>query len=232
MLTIWGRKTSSNVQAVMRTVGELGLDHIRHDAGHRYGVIDTPEFAALNPNRTVPVLEDDGIAPLWETGAILRYLALRYGPNKLGPSDLAGWTEVDKWADWAKLNVAMNFTVPVFWQVVRTAPADRDEEALATALTTLENKLAIAETQLSRLPYLASDQFTIADIQLGHVLYRYFDIDIPRPEWPALRAYYQRLTQRPAFRAHVMLSYEELRVRCPPCPAETIWKLVHARPAS
>ena len=212
MLTIWGRKTSSNVQAVMWAVGELDLDHTRHDAGHRHGVIDTPEFAALNPNRTVPVLEDEGIAPLWETGAILRYLGDKYGQDHLWPSNLPERSEVDKWADWAKLNVAMNFTVPVFWQVVRTAPADRDEEALATALATLEERLAIAEAQLSRQPYLASENLTIADIQLGHVLFRYFDIDIPRPEWPALAAYYQRLTTRPAFREHVMLSYEELRV--------------------
>ncbi|WP_299349755.1 glutathione S-transferase [uncultured Shimia sp.] len=212
MLTIWGRKTSSNVQAVMWAVGELGLEHVRHDAGHTYGVVDSVAFYTLNPNRTVPVIEDDGIAPLWETGAILRYLGRRYGQGTLWPVDMVEQAEVDKWADWAKLNVAMNFTVPVFWRAVRTAPDQQDTDAIAVALATLEDKLAIAETQLTKQRYLASGTLTLADIQLGHVLYRYFDIDIPRPNLPALEAYFERLTERPAFREHVMVSYDELRV--------------------
>ncbi len=60
--------------------------------------------------------------------------------------------------------------------------------------------------------YLAEDAFTLADIQFGHVLYRYFNIAIERPGHPALRRYYDRLTERPAFQGHVMVSYEELRV--------------------
>ena len=51
----------------------------------------------------------------------------------------------------------------------------------------------------------------LADIVCGHVLYRYFDIDIPRRDFPLVRAYYDRLTERPAFRDHVMVSYEALR---------------------
>ena len=57
-----------------------------------------------------------------------------------------------------------------------------------------------------------SFDFTLADIQFGHVLFRYFDIPIGRQERPALRRYYDALTARPAFREHVMMSYEELRV--------------------
>ena len=88
MLTIWGRKTSSNVQALMWCVGELNLPHIRHDAGHRYGGLDTPEFGRLNPNRTIPVLQDGSNPPIWETGAILRYLVARYGKDSFWPDRL------------------------------------------------------------------------------------------------------------------------------------------------
>jgi len=76
----------------------------------------------------------------------------------------------------------------------------------------LNKLLAIAEAQLSRLRFLAGNVFTLADIQLGHVLYRYFDIPIDRSEFRALRRYYDALADRPAFREHVMVSYEELRV--------------------
>jgi len=211
MLTIWGRSDSSNVQALMWCVGELGLPHRRIDAGHRFGLTDTAEFLAMNPNGTVPVLQDGDNPPLWETGAILRYLANRYGKDPFWPEELLARTEVDRWAEWAKLNVALGFTVPVFWRVVRTPAAERDAAAIATVVEALETRLRIAEDRLARQGHLASDDFTLADIQFGHILYRYYDIEIARANLPALRAYYERLIRRPAFRDHVMVSYDALR---------------------
>ncbi|EIX9527471.1 glutathione S-transferase family protein [Klebsiella pneumoniae] len=212
MLTIWGRKTSSNVQALMWCVGELGLDYLRFDVGHRYGGTDGEAFYQLNPNRTVPVLQDGDNPPLWETGAILRYLASRYADDAFWPGDLLARTEVDRWAEWSKQNIALGFTAPVFWRVVRTPAAERDPQAIAAAVTALEQKLAIAEARLASSRYLVGDTFTLADIQFGHVLYRYFAIDITRHSLPHLAAYYARLTERPAFRQHVMVSYDELKV--------------------
>lgn len=212
MLTIWGRKSSSNVQALMWCVGELGLPYRRHDIGHRHGGNDTPEFLALNPNGTVPVLRDGDDEPLWETGAILRYLAARYAPDSFWPGDLRRRAQIDKWAEWAKINIALGFTAPIFWRVVRTAPEHRDPAAIAAAVAALAKKLDIAEARLSARNFLAGSDFTLADIQFGHLLYRYYDIAIDRPDHPALRRYYDRLTERAAFREHVMVSYEELRV--------------------
>ncbi len=212
MLTVWGRKTSSNVQALMWSIGELGLPYRRIDAGHRFGGTDTPAFRAMNPNGTVPVLRDGDGEPLWETGAVLRYLAARYADDRFWPADPARRAQVDKWAEWAKINIAMGFTAPVFWRVVRTAPRDRDPAAIAAALGALRPSLAIAEAQLARHACLAGEDFSLADIQFGHVLYRYFDIAIERADLPALRRYYDALAERPAFREHIMVSYEELRV--------------------
>ncbi|MBO1358367.1 glutathione S-transferase family protein [Acetobacter sacchari] len=211
MLTIWGRSNSSNVQAVMWCVGELGLPHVRHDAGHRYGGLDAPEFLAMNPNGTIPVLRDGDDEPLWETGAILRYLASRYSAAPFWPTDVAARAQVDKWAEWAKINVALNFTSAIFWPVVRTAPKDQDPAAIERAIAILDRFLSIADARLSRHAYLAGDDFTLADIQFGHTLFRYYDIAISRAERPALRRYYDALVARPAFREHVMVSYDELR---------------------
>ncbi len=69
----------------------------------------------------------------------------------------------------------------------------------------------MAEAQLARHPFLAGGDLTLADIVFGHVLYRYFTIDVARPEHPRVRGYYDRLTERPAFREHVMVSYDALR---------------------
>jgi glutathione S-transferase len=196
----------------MWCVGELGLAYERHDIGHRFGGNDAPEFLAMNPNGTVPVLQDGDHTPMWETGAIIRYLAARYGSETFWPSDEVERATVDQWAEWAKINVTLGFTGPIFWRVVRTAPSKQDAGAIALAVEKFDKVLDIAETKLSSTPFLAGQAFTVADIQFGHILYRYFDIDVPRPERPHLQRYYAALRTRPAFSEHVEVSYEELRV--------------------
>ena len=195
----------------MWCVGELGLEYRRHDLGHHFGGLGSRAFGELNPNRTIPVLQDRDAPPLWETGAILRYLANQYGSDAFWPRTPIQQAEVDKWAEWAKINVAMNFTVPVFWRTVRTAPARQDRRAIEQAIHTLESKLKIAEAILADHTYITGSNLTLADIQLGHVLFRYFDIDISRAKLPNLRRYYDTLAQRPAYQDHVMISYDELR---------------------
>lgn len=211
MLTVWGRKTSSNVQALMWCIGEMELPYVRHDIGHKYKGTETDFYYSLNPNRTVPVLQDGTAPPLWETGAILRYLANRYGAESFWPSDDIQKANIDKWAEWSKINVATAFNLPVFWRVVRTPQENRDEQAIAEAMVKLENYLSVAEAQFEKHRFLAGDAFSLADIQFGHVLYRYYDIEVVRKSLPRLRAYYENIAVRPAFQEHVMVSYEELR---------------------
>ncbi|OTA21164.1 stringent starvation protein A [Xenorhabdus beddingii] len=196
----------------MWCLGELGLAFTRYDIGHKYGGNDTPEFLSLNPNGTVPVIKDGDGTPIWETGAILRYLANRYAGASFWPEDLDVRTHIDKWAEWSKINIALNFTAPIFWRIVRTAPQHQNQDEIAKAIDKLGNMLNIAETQLQQHNFIAGDYFTLADIQFGHILYRYFDIKMSRPYHPELLNYYDRLKERPAFREHVMISYEELHV--------------------
>ena len=211
MLNVYGRADSTNVQAVMWCIGEIDIPHKRFDIGHRFGGTDTPEFIAMNPNRMVPVLVDGEDSALWESGAILRYLANRYAQAPFWPSDPSERAQVDKWAEWSKVSVATNFTVPIFWALVRTPPDRRDYHALKRAIRKFEDCLKIANQQLSQHRYLAGDDFSLADVVLGHILYRYFDIDIERAELPHLRACYDHLAQRSQYLTHVMVSYDALR---------------------
>lgn len=211
MLTIWGRKTSSNVQALMWCVGELGLDYLRFDVGHRYGGTDSEAFYQLNPNRTVPVLQDDENPPLWETGAILRYLASRYADDAFWPGELLARTEVDRWAEWSKQNIALGFTTPVFWRVVRTPAAERDPQAIAAAVTAPSKAGDCRGTSrresLSGGRYVHHGRYPVWSCAVPLLCNRY-----PPSSPPHLAAYYARLTSRPAFRQHVMVSYDELKV--------------------
>ena len=211
-ITVWGRLSSSNVQVVLWCLDELGLDFKRIDAGFTYGVVDTPQYLDMNPNGTIPTLIDGESPPIFESGAILRYLAVSYATDSFWPSDTVARAQIDKWAEWAKINIANLFTAPVFWQVVRTAPSRQDPEMIARNIEALTKYLKIAEARLAQHDYLAGDQFTLADIQMGHCLYRYFDIDIARADLPHLRRYYDRLCQRPAYAKYVMADYSELRV--------------------
>lgn len=195
----------------MWCVGELGLNYERLDFGHRFGGTDSEAFGALNPNRTIPIIQEENSDPIWESGAILRHLARQYGSDVFWPTESSKRTLVDQWAEWAKINIAMNFTGPVFWRVARTAPSKRDEKAIAGALNVLDHYLEIAETQLSEHAYLAGDMLTLADIQFGHILFRYFDIEITRPHRPSLKRYFDTLIGRPAYAEHVMVSYDALR---------------------
>ncbi|MCA3748382.1 MAG: glutathione S-transferase N-terminal domain-containing protein, partial [Rubrobacter sp.] len=80
MLRVWGRNNSINVQKVLWCCRELGLEYERVDAGGAYGF---PEgYERINPNRLVPAIEEDGFI-LWESNAIVRYLASRYGAGTL-----------------------------------------------------------------------------------------------------------------------------------------------------
>ena len=210
-ITVWGRKSSVNVQLVLWALDELGLDFDRIDAGFIYGGVDSADFCRMNPNGLVPVLVDGDGAPIFESAAILRYLADCYGGHNFWPKNAVARAQVDKWAEWAKWNVGHAFIVSVFYGLVRT-PADKiDHDAVKVAIVHLEKVLELADTKLATSTYIAGSQFPLADITLGYCLYRYYDIDVARTELPNLRRYYDMLTTRPAFKRHVMVPYDELR---------------------
>ena len=210
MLKIWGRATSSNVQTVMWAVAELGLAHERVDWGGAFGGNDDADYRAMNPNGLIPVLQD-GEAVLWESPAILRYLGARYGDEAFWPSDPARRAGQDMWAEWVKTSICPELIYKVFWQTVRT-PEDRRDQAVvesgSQALATLMPRL---DARLGDGPFLGGDALSFADIMAGHVLYRYMTMEFPKAETPNVDAYYARLSDRPAYRDHVMVSYESLR---------------------
>lgn len=211
MITVYGRATSSNVQLVMWAIAELGLEFERLDYGHVFGGTDTPEYRAMNPNGLVPTIKDGDLV-LWDSAAILRYLATRYGDGgAFWPADPVARARVDMWAEWGKWTFSRAFVVPIFWARVRTTAKDRDPAALASGIAGFERALDLYEAQLGDQDYICGPELSAADITGGHVLYRWFDIDVPRASRPAIEAYYERLTERPGFQKHVMVDYSVLR---------------------
>jgi glutathione S-transferase len=196
----------------MWALAELGLEHERIDVGGSFGGLDTPEFAAMNPNLLIPVLRDGG-EYLWESASIVRYLGARYGSERFWPTDPLKRAKLDQWSDWSKTTLVPAFLTHVFQPIMRNKPGERDEAALMKGLANLDKVMRVFDGRLAAGAYLGGAEPCFADIVAGVLLYRYFTLEIERPALPHLEAYYGRLTERPAYARHVMISYDFMRAK-------------------
>lgn len=201
MLTVWGRRNSSNVQKVMWAIGELGLAYERIDAGLEFGGNDTPGYLAMNPTGLVPTLKD-GDFILWESNSIVRYLANRYGQGVLEPADPKTRALANQWMDWQ-----MSAFLPAFWHVfhglVRTPPEKRNYAAIAEAKTKAVALAKIFDAELVRHAYVAGDTFSMGDIPMGIRIYRFRQLISDRPALPNMERWYAAIEKRPAYHEHV-----------------------------
>jgi glutathione S-transferase len=204
MLKIWGRKNSINVQKVLWACGELALPVERIDAGMAFGVNTTLEYKAMNPNGLVPLMSDDGFL-LWESHAIVRYLARRYGLGSLCPADAQTAADADRWMEWFSTTLWLNLK-PVFWNLVRVPPEKRDMPLVASSLQLLTANFQLVDTWLAQRDYVAGAAFSMGDIPMGVSAFRWYNMPIERPALKNLDAWYARLCERPAFQQHAMLT--------------------------
>ena len=194
MLTIWGRLSSVNVQKVVWCADELGLAYERIDAGRDFGQVNTPAYRAKNPNGLVPVIESDGFV-LWESNAIVRYLASQYGEGSLWPTDRQMRADADRWMDWqaTSFNPAIG---PAFWQLIRTAAAARDAAVIETARESGEKKLGLLDTHLATRDFVAGSSFTMGDIPLGCSVDRWYKLPLARESHPHVERWHAALRGR------------------------------------
>ena len=203
MLKVWGRKNSSNVRKVLWCVEELALPYEREEAGGAFGVVDSSQYRALNPNGRVPMLEDDGFV-LWESNVIVRYIAAQYGSDTSWyQNDNRVRAQADKWMDWTSTSFAVAFR-DVFWGILRTPAAEQDWAKINASINACAALLVIVDQALSEQPYLSGDEIGMGDIPLGSFIYAWFEMPIERPSMPHLEAWYERLKLRPAYRNAVM----------------------------
>jgi glutathione S-transferase len=207
-ITLWGRESSANVQKARWALGELGLGHEHIPLGGKHGGNRTPEYLAMNPNGLVPTLRD-GELTLWESHAIVRYLAATYGAGSLWPEQPKLRALADQWTDWTATTFQPAW-LDVFWTLVRTPEAQRDAARIASAVAASEKCFAVMDGQLARTPFLAGDQLTYADIVAGVAMYRWSTMPLERRPHPNVEAWHERLRERPAFRAGVEIDYAEL----------------------
>jgi glutathione S-transferase len=214
MIKIWGRPTSICTQRALwalvetqqpyeltlasATMGPAG--HVSK-GGPAYGVVDTPAYRAMNPNGTVPTIDDGGFV-LWESNAIALYLAAKYAPRQLYADDAATLARASQWMAWTNEHLEPPLHTLVM-QLVRLPPADRNPAEAEMAKRAIEKPLAILDTHLGRQPFVAGPAFTIGDIPVGCAVHRWMSFIADRPRLANIEAWHGRLATRPGFAQHV-----------------------------
>ncbi|NBC35385.1 glutathione S-transferase [Novosphingobium sp. FSY-8] len=201
MLTIWGRLNSHNTKKVVWAAVEAGIDWERRDMGGAFGY--TPDYLAHNPNRLVPAIQQ-GDFWLWESNAILRYIADAHAPH-LWAGTPAQRAQADKWLDW-------QFTFADaqregFLQMVRVAAPDRDMAKIARTTQETAKLMAIMDAALADQPYLSGADFGIGDIGMATYTNTWLKLGFDRDgdgaplAVPHVRDWFARVSQRPGFAA-------------------------------
>ena len=200
MLTIWGRLNSHNVKKVAWFAEELGIPYVRHDVGGAFGM--DASYLAKNPNALIPTIED-GEVVLWESNAILRYLAAREGGERFWRGDPAERARADRWMDW-QFGYA-DAQRDAFLNLIRKPAEQRDAAAITRSAAACAKHMAILDRYLAETPWLSGDTFGIGDVPMGVYAYTWFTLPIDRPRLEHVEAWYARLRERSGYITQVMI---------------------------
>ena len=197
MLKVLGRVTSINARKVLWTLDELGMAYEREDWGMPIRDPHDPGFLKLNPNAQVPVIIDDGFV-LWESHAIMRYLAEKDGRNTILPKDLRERALVEQWLQWQQTELNPRWRYAVYGLLRKDEGFD-DPNEIERSIKEWGSRMRMLEERIAATgAYAGGASFSIADIALGLSFHRWYAIPAELPEFPALRRYYGQMKERPA----------------------------------
>ena len=211
MPRILGRANSFNVRKVLWVCDELGLPYTREDWGRGHRPASDPEFLAVNPIGLVPaVVLDDGAdagAALRESNTIVRYLASKHGPDSLYPKDPLARARVEQWMDWANYETSISLRGAFLGGQLNEPPWNK-EWFVAQGRADITKQVGQLEAHFQHTgPYITGADFTVGDIPVGLVVHRWHRLEFQRPPYPAVAAYYELLSLRPAYIKHVRNEY-------------------------
>ncbi|MDF2114738.1 glutathione S-transferase family protein [Roseiarcaceae bacterium H3SJ34-1] len=195
MLKVWGRTNSLNVQKALLAIEEIGIPYERTDAGLHFGVNNSPEYRAMNPNGLVPTIDDDGFI-LWESNAIVRYLCAKYSAGKMWPVDPQVRAAADRWMDWQQ-TVLLDPINDIFRPLIRKM-GDATPEQIEAFCKRCDANMAILDAVLSAQPWMTGQVFGMADCVVVTPVHRWFNLPIARKSFPHLERWYGAIAARPS----------------------------------
>ncbi len=191
---------SPNCRKITALLNHLDMEVELIELNLTTGQHKSPEILGLNPNGSVPILEDEGFS-LWESNAILQYLADKHGDTEVFPRDPKIRGEIIQWLYWqtAHFGAAIstiaweNFAKPIF------GLGDADPVLVADGLARFHKHAAILESRLSDNDFIMGQNVTIADFSMANTATVNKPGKVPVDEYPAIMAWYERLDTLPAW---------------------------------
>ena len=199
MLTVYGRKSSANVQKVHWICSEGNLEFKTEIVGGKYGGLTSPEFIRLNPNSTIPVLKD-GDFILYESNSIIKYISDKFDILKSDTQEKIALN--NQWIDWSSSVFGLNCSHYTLHNIL--LPIDQRNTTLASeAKKKIYSCFELLNKQLEKTNYLLDNELSLADIPVGCWIHRCVVLGLEITEFKSLEKLYVNLKERSAFRTEV-----------------------------
>ena len=200
MLTVYGRKSSANVQKVRWICSEGNLEFKTEIVGGKYGGLTSPEFISLNPNSTIPVLKD-GDFILYESNSIIKYISDKFDILK---SDNPKKTALNnQWIDWSSSVFGLNCSTYTAHNILLPLE-QRNPTLVSDAKKRICSCFELLNTQSEKTNYLLDNELSLADIPVGCWIHRCVVLGLEIAEFKSLEKLYVNLKERSAFRTEVI----------------------------
>ena len=199
MLTVYGRKSSANVQKVRWICSEGNLEFKTEIVGGKYGGLTSPEFISLNPNSTIPVLKD-GDFILYESNSIIKYISDKFDILRSDTQEKIALN--NQWIDWSSSVFGLNCSHYTLHNIL--LPIDQRNTTLAIeAKKKIYSCFKLLNKQLEKTNYLLDNELSLADIPVGCWIHRCVVLGLEITEFKSLEKLYVNLKERSAFRMEV-----------------------------
>ena len=193
---------SPRVLGIVALKNHLALDSEVHPVDLGRGDQLTSRYVALNPNKKMPTLQDDGFV-LWESNAILFYLAAKHPEAGLWPADLRGQADVLRWLVWESAHWDAES-----WGMVAYEKASKavlglgppDPAFIARGEQNFARFAAVLNDSLRGKTWLVGERLTIADFSIAGLVPSAERMALPVEKFPEILRWYNRLATLPAWR--------------------------------
>src|SRR5262245_9343883 len=199
-MKLYGFPGSPNTWKVRALAAHLGLPIDFELVDLAKGQQRTPEYLAINPTGRTPVLVD-GDFTLWESNAILQYLASKT-KTSLWPEDARTRADIARWQSWQLAHWGPDSCIPLVFQrlvkaVLNLGPPD--EAAVAKATEAFHRDARLLDAHLSRQPYLVGNNLTLADFAVAAPLFHAARAEMPLAPYAHVRDWFGRVSALPAW---------------------------------
>ena len=185
---------------VLALIKHLGVEAETIEVSLMTGGLNTPEYAALNPNMKAPTLVDGDLV-LWESSAIMAHLCIKAGSNMWPAHNPAEQVEVLRWLSWNDNHWSPAVGPFYFEHIVKTTFgfAQPDLASLPDKIPELERYAKVLDAHLAGRTWVACGRLTIADFQLGSMATYWRQSEMPFEAFPNIVHWLDGLARLPAW---------------------------------